>query len=195
MRAPMSVESLAAGCGYDSLDALAAGYGFTRLDQPVSVGRVRYRGDRGRDAQPWSTVSYLASNLADRPESRITVTFLLDANGKFLMGIGTTPGCTDQRAYTFTAVRKMMAEHSAEVFTERAARAAARAAEYAAQRAERDAIESARRERFVALVRKAAQVGIEIGQNRDSDEVTIGFDDFDHLLDVIASAVDMGAVT
>ena len=138
---------------------------------------------------------WLTNHLADRPETRITVTFLLDANGKFLMGIGTTPGCTDQRAYTFTAVRKMMAEHSAEVFTERAARAAARAAEYAAQRAERDAIESARRERFVALVRKAAQVGIEIGQNRDRDEVTIGFDDFDHLLDVIASAVDMGAVT
>lgn len=191
----MSAESLAAGYGYDSLDALAAEYGFTRLDESLPLGRVRYRGDRGRDAQPWSTVSYLASDLADRPESRITVTFLLDANGKFLMGIGTTPGCTDRRKYTFTAVRKMMAEHSTEVFTERAARTAARAAEYAARQAERDAIESARRERFVALVRKAAQAGIEIGQVRDSDEVSIGFDDFDHLLNVIGSAVDLGAVT
>jgi hypothetical protein len=183
----MTTDSLAAGYGFDSLDALAAGYGFTRLDEPVAVGRVRYRGDRGRDAKPWSTVSYLASDLADRPEVRITVTFLLDANGKFLMGIGTSPGCADQRAYTFTAVRKLMADHSADVFAERNARAAARAAERQARRAEREAIDAARRERFVALVRKAAQAGFEIGQVRDRDEVAVSFDDMERILTALAT--------
>lgn len=167
------------------LDAFAAEHGFTKID-PISVNRFRYHGERGRGATPWSTASYKAPPdrvvMGDDPGD-FTVSVLSDCDGRFIMGIGLHPGWKDQRAYSVSATRSMIAHHGTQAIAEREASHAAWEERTAAERAAREAADAATHDRFVALVKRAAQAGAEIGRlNSRVETATISFDDLDRLL-------------
>jgi len=166
------------------LDAFAAEHGFTKVD-PIPLHRIGYSGQRGRDARPWTVVTFQAPRdrivLGDDP-GEFKVSVLLDAHCRFIMAIGTHPGWTDQRHYSLSGARRMIEHRGVHAIAKREAKAAAIAAERSAQRAEADRVEALIRDRFVGLVRRAAQAGAEIGRLRDTEVVTMSFDDLDLLL-------------